>query len=178
MLPLMVTSTPEFNNSVYLNPRRKAETALQKSFFWLTLMKQNFRCCTDPNSWPTLHSDSYWHNAFGQMWSFSCEWSVLLIPGSCPHMESQVPLKTLSSSVIRIQHLLCNAHETAHQHFSALFKRITARKSQDGLSNPINATNYQIHYSGKSEKACIEQSCNSFPFWALFSSFPFPQILI
>lgn len=29
MLPLMVTSTLEFNNSVCLNPRRKAETALQ-----------------------------------------------------------------------------------------------------------------------------------------------------
>lgn len=113
----MVTSTLELNNSVCLNPRGSAETALQKSSqqdFQLTLMEQNFRCCTYPNRpFTEGDSDSYWHHAFGQMCVFSCEWSVLLTPRSC---------LALSSSVIGNQNLLWNMHNTAHPHFYPLFQ--------------------------------------------------------
>lgn len=64
----------------------------------------------------------------------------------------------------------CNIHKTSPQHVSPLFKQTTAGK--DVASNPINATNYQIHYLGKSERACKEQRCNSFPFSAIFFFFP------
>lgn len=133
----MVTSALEINNSVCLNPGKEADTVLQDFLTHFDGAELQMFC--------RFKEEAHFFHLFFFLGSGG--------DTADPKVTSSLKIPD-SVNCIVIAHFSEFSTGQANGHFCTRPKWIAADKSQDSVSTPINATQREVRYSGKSCGSC------------------------